>query len=103
MKHSVPHDLSFDLAKKAAEQALESYRARFADYSPSITWENERRAEFAFEVKGMSLKGAFDLFDDRIDIDMDVPILLRPFRKKAVDVIESEIIKWFDKARRGEV
>ncbi len=103
MKHSVPHDLSFDLAKKAATKALESYQARFADYDPVIVWEGERRAEVSFAVKGMTLKGGFDIFDDRIDIEMDVPLLLRPFRQKALDVVEGEISKWVARARSGEI
>ena len=103
MKHSVSHDLSFDLAKKAATKALESYQARFADYEPTISWEGDRRAEVTFAVKGMNLKGAFDILDDRIDIDMEVPLLLRPFRQKALDVIEGEITKWVAKARTGEI
>ena len=103
MKHSVTHDLSFDLAKKAATKALESYQARFAEYQPTISWAGERRAEVSFAVKGMSLKGGFDILDDRIDIEMEVPLLLRPFRQKALDVIEGEITKWVAKARSGEI
>lgn len=103
MKHSVTHDLSFDLAKKAATKALETYQARFSDYSPTISWQGERRAEVSFAVKGMTLKGGFDILDDRIDIEMEVPMLLRPFRQKALAVVEGEIIKWVAKARGGEI
>ncbi|MDP2340515.1 MAG: polyhydroxyalkanoic acid system family protein [Deltaproteobacteria bacterium] len=103
MKHSVTHNLSFDVAKKVAAKALESYQERFADYAPSITWPADRRAEVSFAVKGMTLKGGFDILDDRIDIEMEVPLLLRPFRQKALDVIEAEITKWVAKAKSGEI
>lgn len=103
MKHSVAHDLSFDLAKKAATRALESYQERFAEYDPKLRWTSDRDAEVSFAVKGMSLKGNFAVQDKCIDIEMDVPLLMRPFRQKALEVVEREIGKWIDKARKGEL
>lgn len=103
MKHSVPHDLSLDLAKKAADAALQSYKARFAEYDPQICWVSERLAEVSFRAKGLSMKGSFEIRDTAIDMDMEVPLLLRPFRSKALEVIEEQIRKWIDKARKGEL
>ena len=42
MKHSVPHDLSLELARKAADAALQSYKARFAEYDPQVVWVHDR-------------------------------------------------------------
>ena len=103
MKHSVPHDLSIEMAKKAATAALEAYSARFAEYNPTITWANENLAEVAFKVKGVGLKGTFEIKPESIDMDMEVPFLLRMFRQKAVDVVEGELIKLVDKAREGKL
>ena len=103
MKHMVPHDLSFDLAKKAADAALQSYRARFPDYDPQVTWSDERTANVALKAKGMSLKGVFEINPDNIAMDMEVPLLLRPFKQKALEVIEEQIKVWIDKAKRGEL
>ncbi len=103
MKHSVPHDLPLPLAKKAADAALNSYRERFAEYDPQIAWVSERLAEVTFRVKGMSMKGSFEIQDAAVDMDMEVPLLLRPFKSKALEVIEEQITKWIDKARRGEL
>jgi Putative polyhydroxyalkanoic acid system protein (PHA_gran_rgn) len=103
MKHSVPHDLSLAMAKKAADAALQSYKARFAEYDPQITWVNDRLAEVTFRAKGMSMKGSFEIKDNAVDMDMDVPLLLRPFKNKALEVIEEQIKKWIDKARTGEL
>jgi len=103
MKHSVSHDLSFDLAKKAATQALESYRQRFAEYEPALRWTSDKEAEVSFAVKGMDIKGTFSVEDDRIDMEIEVPLLMRPFRQKALDVIEREVGKWIEKARSGEL
>lgn len=103
MKHSVPHDLPPDLAKKAADAALESYRQRFADYDPQITWANDRSAHVEFRAKGMSMRGVFEILDDAITMDMDVPLLLRPFKAKAIEVVEQQIRDWVNKAKDGQL
>lgn len=103
MKHSVPHDLPLPLAKKAADAALQSYKARFAEYDPQIAWVSERLAEVTFRVKGLSMKGSFEIGDTAIDMDMEVPLLLRPFKNKALEVIEQQITQWIEKARKGEL
>jgi len=103
MKHSVRHDLPLDGAKKAAAAAIEAYRARFAEYNPTVSWLSEHIAEVSFRAKGVSLKGTFEILADRIDIEMEVPLLLRMFKQKAVDVIEAEITKWVKRAKEGSV
>ena len=101
MKHSVPHDLSPDLAKQAARSALDSYAKRFAEYSPKVNWTQENRADIAFSVKGVNLSGFLEVGDKAIDMDLDVPFLLRPFKSKAMGVIEGEIKEWIGKAKNG--
>ena len=91
------------MARKAADAALEAYATRFAEFAPQITWTGDRTAEVAFKAKGMTLKGTFEIRDDAIDMDMEVPLLLRPFRQKALDVVEGKVQEWIDKARRGEL
>lgn len=103
MKHRVPHDIDKALAKKATEHALESYRARFAEYNPTVTWQNDDHAQVEFKAAGVSIRGKFELTDDEVNIDMEVPLLMRPFRKKAIDVVEREILAWVAKAKNGEL
>jgi hypothetical protein len=102
MKHTVRHDLGKDLAKKAAMAAFDSYKERYAKYNPTATWHGDR-ADIAFTAKGMTLKGALDVLPNSIDMDMDVPLLLRPFKGIAMDAVEREIEKWVGKAKRGEL
>src|SRR5688572_27996867 len=101
MKHMVPHDLPFDLAKKAADAALQEYRTKYPDFDPQVTWSDEKTAEVALKAKGMSLKGVFEILPDSVSIDMDVPLLLRPFKAKAMEVIEEQIRHWIGKAKTG--
>lgn len=103
MQHVVAHDLSPELAKKALEKALESYKERFADYSPKDTWTTPTHVDITFSAKGIKLKGAIDLEPKRILMDLEVPFLLRPFKSQALDLIESQIRKWSEKAKNGEL
>jgi hypothetical protein len=98
MKHSVPHTLGKEKARKVAAAAFDSYKARFAEYNPTTNWVNPDKAEIAFKVKGMSLKGGVEVKDSSIDMELEVPFMLKPFQGKAVSVIEGEIKKWIGKA-----
>ncbi|HEY4103841.1 MAG TPA: polyhydroxyalkanoic acid system family protein [Polyangiaceae bacterium] len=99
MKHSVPHDLGQERAKKVAESALATYAEKYANYHPRVMWTSANRAEISFRVKGMSLSGALEVLDRSIDMDIDVPFLLRPFKSQALGVIEGEINDWIKKAK----
>lgn len=103
MKHTVPHDLPPDLARKAADAAIKSYMERFADYSPTVRWLSDRLAEVAFNVKGVGLKAKVELQDQAIAADMDVPFLLRMFQRRATEIIDDEIQRWIGKAKAGEL
>lgn len=103
MEHKVKHALGRPLAKKATDAALKAYAAQFAEYDPRTTWTDEDHARVSFNVKGLTLKGAIGVHEHEISLDLDVPFLLRPFKAKALEVIEREITKWVEKARRGEL
>ena len=101
MKHVVSHDLGQARAKQAAEAALGSYAQKFAKYSPQVNWVSPAKADIAFTVKGMSLSGTLEVLEKTIELDLDVPFLLKPFKGQALQVIEGEIREWIDKARSG--
>jgi hypothetical protein len=103
MKHSVPHSLPLDAARTVAKKAIEAYQTRFAEYHPTVRWVNDQVAEVSFSAKGVSLKGTFEILADRINLDMEVPLLLRMFKQKAVDVVEREIKNWLARAHDGEL
>lgn len=99
MKHSVPHDLGQERAKKVAESALTAYSQKYANYHPQVTWKGPSRADIAFKVKGMALSGSLEVLERSIDLDIEVPFLLRPFKSQALGVIEGEINEWIKKAK----
>ncbi|MEO8900427.1 MAG: polyhydroxyalkanoic acid system family protein [Polyangiaceae bacterium] len=99
MKHCVPHDIGQERAKKVAESALSTYAQKYAAYHPSVNWTAPYQATISFKVKGMSLGGTLEVLEKSIDLDIDVPFLLRPFKSQALGVIEGEINAWIKKAK----
>ena len=103
MKHSVPHDLGREKARKVADAALASYKEKLAQYEPRATWVSDEKADISFRVRGFALSGTLGVTDTSIDMELQVPFLLRPFQGKALGVIEKEIGAWITKARAGEI
>lgn len=103
VKHEVPHDLPFHLAKKAVNKAFESYSQRFAEYKPTLTWVDDRTANAGFSVKGITLKGGFEILDKAIGLELDVPFVFRVFKSRALGVIEKEVSEWVARAKAGEL
>lgn len=103
MKHEIAHDLDSNLAKEAAVRAFEAYQKRFAGYHPTMQWDDDRKARIGFSVKGVKLTGSIDILPRAIEIDLDVPFLFRPFKGKAIEVIEREVRNWLVKAKNGEL
>lgn len=103
MQHSIPHDLDQATARLATHKALDSYRARFAEYKPEGSWRNDDEASIRFTIAGKTLDGRVFVRPSVIDLELDVPLLFRPFRSIAIRVIEEEIQGWIAKARSGEL
>ena len=103
MKHAVPHDLGPERAKLVAESAISSYEKRFEKYHAKARWTSPTKAEIAFNVKGMAVSGTLEVRPSAIEMDLDVPFLLRPFKSTAISVIEEEIKSWLVKAKTGEI
>jgi hypothetical protein len=103
MKHKVPHDLGQEKAQLVAKKAFDAYKERFAKYNPTATWADDSHAKISFSAKGMTLSGDVEVNPSDITLDLDVPFLLRPFKGKAVAIIEEEIQKWIGKAKAGEL
>jgi hypothetical protein len=102
-QHDIQHDLDFDLAKLAAEHAAESYAKRFAEYDYKATWVSSARVELGFTVVGKRLTGAMTVKPKKLELELEVPLMFRPFRGKALEIIEREARVWLEKAKNGEL
>jgi len=103
MKHELRHELPPALARRAAERAFESYRERYAHYRPVLRWLSDTRAEASFCAKGLTVGGTIELLPGRIALRLDVPFVLRVFKKRAYAVLERELAHWTRKAEAGEL
>ncbi len=103
MQHVVEHNLDQATARRAAQKAYESYRERFSEYKPTAEWTSDTHCDVTFTVKRVCLEGAIDLEPGRILMDLDVPLLFRPFKKLAMGYVQDEIKTWLGKAERGEL
>ena len=103
MKHEVAHNLPVPLAKAAVNKAFESYRVRFANYNPTLTWVDDRTAKAGFSVKGIKLNGGFEINDRTIGLELDVPFVFALFKNQAMGVIEKEVAAWVAKAKEGKL
>lgn len=103
MEHRIDHDLDPELARKVITKAIEAYSERFARYSPEANWVNPDQVRVGFTAKGMKLQGEMRIEPRAIVVDFNVPLLLRPFKGKALEVIESEVKNWLAKAKQGQL
>ncbi|MEM7135862.1 MAG: polyhydroxyalkanoic acid system family protein [Myxococcota bacterium] len=104
MDYTIKHDLSPELARKAAQKAAEYYTNKWAKYDAKTTWHGEDQAEISFRVKGVDVAAKLDMQPGQIVVAMDkVPLLLRPFKSKALDVVQQTMTKWVEKAKNGEL
>jgi hypothetical protein len=103
MKHKIHHGLEKDLARQATQKAIETYQARFEQYHPQAQWETDDKCNVSFSAKGIKLEGALEIENENVVLDLEVPFLLRPFRSRAITIIEEEIKDWVAKAKKGEI
>lgn len=103
MQHAIKHGLTHDQAKAAARHAVDAYSQKLAKYSPQVAWQGDTKATIAFTAKGVRIEGSMSVEPDRFVVDVDIPLLLRPFKSKAVNVVESEAQTWIAKAKAGEL
>ena len=102
-KHIIRHQLDHGTAKKAADRAFSGYAERFADYNPTAEWVTDDRSEISFSAKGITMRGALELHPGEIHLELEVPFIFRPFKKKAMAVIDEQIQMWIGKAMAGEI
>lgn len=103
VKHIIKHDLTPDMARKVADRAFETYAAKFPDFSPTAKWVTPTKSEIGFQAKGIKLNGGLELEPGQVELELDVPFLLRPFKDRAIKIIDEEIREWIDRAKKGEL
>lgn len=103
MQQSIAHDLGEKKARQAISAAHRYYARRYAKYKPRMRWQSRNRAALTFVATGMTVSATADVKPASIDVDVEVPLLLRPFRKKALAIVEREIRSWIARAKTGDL
>lgn len=103
MNHVIAHDLDIPMAKKVIDRAFGEYQRRYAHYQPTFRWVSERQAEIGFHAMAITVRGEIEVAEQKVTVELDVPFLLRPFRKRAMEIIDREVKLWIGKARAGEI
>ena len=103
MKDKIHHGLELPLAKKALDKAMEAYSARFSDYNPQFDWLTENKGQFSFSARSVTVEGSLEIVGPEVYVELEVPFILRIFKGRALDVIDSEVRRWIEKAQNGEL
>ena len=61
----------------------------------------KRTVEQAYGL--VRLRGEMEITPGTIEMELDVPLLLRPFRKRALAIVDEETRGWIEKAKAGEI
>jgi hypothetical protein len=99
-KHGLPDRAR---ARTVVEKAYEVYKVKLADHRPTLTWKTPDDAKLGFSVMGKTIEADITITDSEVRIHGDMPFLFRPFQGKVEKVLGSEIEKWLEKARAGEI
>jgi hypothetical protein len=97
--HEIRHGLTLEQATRAAHLALDEYLSRFAERGLSGQWSTDTRAELAFATAGVHLNAVVDVTPDVLRVEAQVPLMLRPFKAKAIAAVDREAQKWIDKVK----
>lgn len=94
VKHSVSHPLNTADAKRAIEAAFGEYSQRFAGFAPQLQWLAPEHAQVSFQALGKRIVAQVRVLDRALEIEMDVPLMARPFQGRATAAIEREVGRW---------
>jgi len=103
MEQRVQHNIGKEKAILATKAALQSYERKFSEYNPSTRWVSDVKAEISFQVSSVKLCGNLVVHEREINLHLNVPFLLRPFKNKAFGIVEKEILSWIRKIELNEI
>jgi hypothetical protein len=81
-------------AKRAIETAFGEYSKRYSGFAPQLQWLEPELAQVGFQALGRKIVAQVRVLDRALEIDMDVPLLVRPFVGRATAAIDREVARW---------
>lgn len=101
MQHHIPHALSLPLARLVTRKALDSYVQRYPEFKPTGKWVSADHAEFNLSALGAKVNGTIRVTTRSVDFDLDFPLVLEPFKKKVIGMVNEEVVLWIKWAIEG--
>jgi len=98
MKHSVQHALEPARARDVLGRALETYRQDYKEYDVTASWLDDERAAVGFSMPGGQIEGTITICSHCYDIDLELPLMLKPFSNRIAGVVDQELQRWIDRA-----
>jgi len=77
------------------------YQDTLGKHAPHVHWRDEWTAEVSFRAAGRTFDGSVHVGPEALDLEMDVPLIARPFQRRALALIEREVAKWVGKMKGG--
>lgn len=94
MRHEIAHTLDLLRVRVLLEEALATYRVRYEKADPRLIWLSETRAQATFRVRGKELTAEIELLPGCCAVELDVPLLFRPFQDLGRRAIDREVGRW---------
>jgi hypothetical protein len=96
MKHTIRHHLGLERSRELAVQAWEHYSRLYARNNPSLRWIDENKGVVAWTtfVGGVDLQCTVELRERSAELEMDVPLLMRPLVKVGIALVEAEVARF---------
>lgn len=101
MQHRIAHTLSLPLARVVTRKALDSYVQRYPEYKPTGRWASADQAQFHLQALGVKVDGTLTVSAGAVDFNVDLPLVIEPFRKRIIADVEEEIATWMKWAKEG--
>ena len=105
LSHRLTHGLGLEQAKKLALEAWEQNRVVFARNEPELEWTGPYSAMVKWTSRfGNRYQCSVELKDRVALLQMDIPLLARPFKDVGLAMVEKELSNWLARyqARKSE-
>jgi hypothetical protein len=98
LRHTLQHGLALEDARKLALEAWEHYRVLLARNQPELEMQGPDSAVVKWVSRlGNRYQCSVELRDQVAVLEMDIPLLARPFKDIGIAMIEKELSGWLAK------
>lgn len=96
MQYKLPHGLTNEAVRAQLDKAAVEFSRKFPKHKPTLTWKDKAKtqAQVTFKALGSKVEVDLQLEEEAVLVSAQLPFLLRPFGKKAEQVVRSQVAQW---------